>query len=132
LTDPAVLFLDEPSVGLDPQIRRQVADIIRKTRIQGRTVVITTHYIEEAELLCDRVGILSKGSLIASGSPSELRATVGEYIVENVDHEGRLLQQICRTRDEANQIAQTKEGQVIIRKSNLEDVFITLTGERIE
>lgn len=132
LTDPAVMFLDEPSVGLDPQIRRQVADIIRKTRIQGRTVIITTHYIEEAESLCDTVGILSKGSLIAVGSPSELRATLGEYIVESVDQEGRLLQHICRTRDEANQIAGNVEGQVVIRKSNLEDVFITLTGERIE
>jgi ABC-2 type transport system ATP-binding protein len=132
LTDPAVLFLDEPSVGLDPQIRRQVADIIRKTRMQGRTVVITTHYIEEAESLCDQVGILSKGSLIALGTPNELKAMVGEYIVESVDHEGRLLQHICKTRDEANQVARNIDYQVIIRKSNLEDVFIWLTGERIE
>ncbi len=61
MTDPAVLFLDEPSIGLDPQIRRQMWDIIRKARIDGRTVVITTHYIEEAESLCDRIGILMKG-----------------------------------------------------------------------
>ena len=65
LTEPSVLFLDEPSIGLDPQIRRQLWDIIRKTRIEGRTVVITTHYIEEAEALCDHVGILDKGALIA-------------------------------------------------------------------
>ncbi len=65
LTEPLVLFLDEPTIGLDPQIRRQLWDIIRKTRIDGRTVVITTHYIEEAEELCDRVGILDKGSLIS-------------------------------------------------------------------
>lgn len=132
LTDPAVLFLDEPSIGLDPQIRRQVADIIRKTRMQGRTVVITTHYIEEAESLCDQVGILSKGSLIALGSPNELKAMVGEYIVESVNQEGKLIQHICKSRDEANQVARNTDCQVIIRKSNLEDVFISLTGERIE
>ena len=57
LTEPFILFLDEPSIGLDPQIRRQMWDVIRKTRIDGRTVVITTHYIEESEALCDRVGI---------------------------------------------------------------------------
>ncbi|MGQ9570380.1 MAG: ABC transporter ATP-binding protein [Thermodesulfovibrionales bacterium] len=81
LTEPSVLFLDEPSIGLDPQIRRQMWDMIRKTRIEGRTVVITTHYIEEAEALCDRVGILSKGRFIALGSPSELKSMVGEYVM---------------------------------------------------
>jgi len=132
LTEPAVLFLDEPSIGLDPQIRRQMWDVIRKTRIDGRTVVITTHYIEEAESLCDRVGILSKGKLIALDSPCNMKATIGEYTVEFVDPEGRLVQHICRSRDEAHDIARQKNNSVTIRKSNLEDVFIKLTGERIE
>jgi len=132
LTDPKILFLDEPSIGLDPQIRRQVADIIRRTRIDGRTVVITTHYIEEAESLCDRVGIMAKGTLIATGTPEKLKATVGQYIVESVSAEGKLLQSICRTREEANLAARNANCQVVIRKSNLEDVFIKLTGERIE
>src|SRR5208337_3770306 len=73
MTQPAVVFLDEPSIGLDPQIRRQMWDLIRKARIEGRTVVITTHYIEEAEALCDRVGVLAKGSLIALDSPTNLK-----------------------------------------------------------
>ena len=132
LTEPSVLFLDEPSIGLDPQIRRQVWDIIRKTRIEGRTVVITTHYIEKAEALCDRVGILDKGSLIALGTPEELEATVGEYIVEFVNDEGKLIQQICKDREEANNLVLCTDCEVTIRKSNLEDVFIKLTGERIE
>jgi ABC-2 type transport system ATP-binding protein len=132
LTEPSVLFLDEPSIGLDPQIRRQVWDIIRKTRIDGRTVIITTHYIEEAESLCDRVGILAKGSLIALDTPDNLKSMVGEYIVECVNEEGKLIQHMCKTRGEANDVAQTTECGVIIRKSNLEDVFIKLTGERIE
>lgn len=132
LTEPSVLFLDEPSIGLDPQIRRQMWDIIRKTRIDGRTVVITTHYIEEAEALCDRVGILAKGSLIALDTPGNLKATVGEYIVEFVNGEGKLIQHICKDREEAHSIARCKECGITIRKSNLEDVFIKLTGERIE
>jgi ABC-2 type transport system ATP-binding protein len=132
LTEPSVLFLDEPSIGLDPQIRRHLWDIIRKTRIEGRTVIITTHYIEEAEALCDRVGILEKGTLIALGTPNDLKGTVGEYAVEFVNHEGKLVQQICKDREEANSLVLCADCEVTIRKSNLEDVFIKLTGERME
>jgi ABC-2 type transport system ATP-binding protein len=132
LTEPLVLFLDEPSIGLDPQIRRHMWDVIRKTRIDGRTVVITTHYIEEAEALCDRVGILSKGRLIASDSPDNLKSTVGEYVVEFINNDGRLIQHICKSRDDAHEIAKGREDRVTIRRSNLEDVFIKLTGERID
>ena len=132
LPEPSVLFLDEPSIGLDPQIRRQMWDVIRKTRIDGRTVVITTHYIEEAEALCDRVCILSSGKLIALGTPNQLKNRVGEYIVEFVDSEGRLVQHICKNRDEAHAFARQENSSVTIRKSNLEDVFIQITGGRIE
>jgi ABC-2 type transport system ATP-binding protein len=132
LPEPKVLFLDEPSIGLDPQIRRQMWDIIRKTRIDGRTVVITTHYIEEAEILCDRVGILRKGKLIALDTPANLKSAVGEYVVEHIDAEGRLVQKTCRSRQEAHDGAQAVNGSVTVRKTNLEDVFIKLTGERIE
>jgi len=132
LHDPSVLFLDEPSVGLDPQIRRQMWDVIRRTKIEGRTVVITTHYIEEAEALCDRVGILSKGRLIALDTPSALKSTVGEYVVEHISSEGKLVQSVYRTRDEAHVAAKERENGVSIKKTNLETVFIKLTGERIE
>jgi ABC-2 type transport system ATP-binding protein len=132
MTQPAVVFLDEPSIGLDPQIRRQMWDLIRKARIEGRTVVITTHYIEEAEVLCDRVGVLAKGSLIALDTPAGLKARVGEYVVEFVNAEGRLIQHMCRSRAEAQEVAGNIENGVTIRRSNLEDVFIKLTGERLE
>jgi len=132
LPEPKVLFLDEPSIGLDPQIRRQMWDVIRKTRIEGRTVVLTTHYIEEAELLCDRVGILAKGELVALDTPAHLKAYVGEYIVELIDPDGKLVQHICKTREEAHIVAKQMTNGVTVRKSNLEDVFIKLTGERIE
>jgi ABC-2 type transport system ATP-binding protein len=132
LPKPPVLFLDEPSIGLDPQIRRQMWAMIRKTKIEGRTLVLTTHYIEEAEALCDRVGILSRGRLIALDAPRNLKAIVGEYVVEFIDPEGELRQQICRNPEEAHALAKRRENGVTIRKTNLEDVFIRLTGERIE
>lgn len=132
LPEPAVLFLDEPSIGLDPQIRRHLWDMIRKTRIEGRTVVLTTHYIEEAEALCDRVGILRKGRLIALDTPERLKRGVGDYVVEQVNAEGRLVQRLCRSREEAHEEGRRLNGAVTIRRTNLEDVFINLTGERIE
>lgn len=132
LPEPSALFLDEPSVGLDPQIRRHIWDVIRKIRKDKRTVVITTHYIEEAEALCDRVGILSKGRVIALDTPDNLKAQVGKYVVEFVDKDGRLIQHICRSRDEADERAKPIETAVTIRRANLEDVFIKLTGERME
>jgi len=136
LADPTVLFLDEPSIGLDPQIRRQMQDTIRRTGIQGRTVVITTHYIEEAEALCSRVGILSRGRLIALDSPGNLKDRIGPYVVEFVDDGGRLIQRLCSSKDEARRIAREGEGEngtgVTVRRTNLEDVFVKLTGERFE
>jgi ABC-2 type transport system ATP-binding protein len=107
-------------------------DIIRKARIDGRTVVITTHYIEEAESLCDRIGILVKGRLIAVDAPSVLKARVGDYAVEFVNQDGHLVQHMYQTRDEAQDAASYVEDGVTIRRSNLEDVFIKLTGERLE
>nr|CBX29248.1 hypothetical protein N47_J02290 [uncultured Desulfobacterium sp.] len=132
LTEPAVLFLDEPTIGLDPQIRRQLWDVIRKTRIDGRTVIITTHYIEEAELLCDRVCIVSKGKLIAIDSPENLKKTVGEYAVDVIGADGKLIQFMFKTRDEAHEKAKQLQNGVTIRRSNLEDVFMKLTGGKIE
>lgn len=132
LPEPKVLFLDEPSIGLDPHIRRQLWQIIRRIKAEGKTVLLTTHYIEEAEALCDRVGILSHGNLIALGTPAELKRDVGEYVVEFTDKDGRLLSEVCHSREQAYEIAKQRADGVTIRKSNLEDVFVKLTGERIK
>src|SRR5262249_48607543 len=70
--DPQLLMLDEPTTGLDPQSRRQLWDIIREFRSLGRTVLLTTHYMDEAERLCDRVAIVDQGKVIALGTPAEL------------------------------------------------------------
>ena len=81
--DPKLLFLDEPTTGLDPQSRRQLWDIITEFGRQGRTVLLTTHYMDEAERLCDRVAIIDRGKIIALGSPRELIASIGgEHVVD--------------------------------------------------
>ncbi|HVA51815.1 MAG TPA: ABC transporter ATP-binding protein [Pirellulales bacterium] len=81
--DPELLFLDEPTTGLDPQSRRQLWEIIRGFGRQGRTVLITTHYMDEAERLCDRVAIVDHGQVIALGPPAELIASLGgEHVIE--------------------------------------------------
>jgi ABC-2 type transport system ATP-binding protein len=81
--DPELLFLDEPTTGLDPQSRRQLWDVIRELQGRGRTTLLTTHYMDEAERLCDRVAIIDHGKVIALGSPAQLIARLGgEHIVE--------------------------------------------------
>jgi ABC-2 type transport system ATP-binding protein len=81
--DPELLFLDEPTTGLDPRSRRQLWEIIRAYRRQGRTVLLTTHYLDEAERLCNRVAIVNGGKIIAEGTPNELIAELGgEHVIE--------------------------------------------------
>ncbi|MGB8991107.1 MAG: ATP-binding cassette domain-containing protein [Desulfobaccales bacterium] len=127
---PRVLFLDEPTVGLDPQVRRQLWSLIQELKLEGITIILTTHYIEEAEMLCDRVGILNRGRLIALDTPQALVAKVGGYVVETLNS-GRRQYLLVRDKGEAYARAQTEPSGVIIRQVNLEDVFIQLTGERL-
>jgi ABC-2 type transport system ATP-binding protein len=80
---PDLLFLDEPTTGLDPQSRRQLWEVLQRFRAEGRTILLTTHYMDEAHVLCDRVGIMDRGRLIALGTPRELVASLGaEHVVE--------------------------------------------------
>jgi len=81
--DPDLLFLDEPTTGLDPQSRRQLWDLIEEFKANGRTILLTTHYMDEAEVLCDRVAIMDHGRIIAEDTPRELIASLGaEHVVE--------------------------------------------------
>lgn len=136
LTDPSVLYMDEPSIGLDPQVRIKMWEIIKRSVLNGRKVLLTTHYIEEAEALCDRVGILSKGELIACDSPNSLKSGFGEYVVEHIAPGGELRREIHSSRENARIAADhyTNSGSenVTVRLINLEDVFLELTGRRIE
>ena len=99
--DPELLFLDEPTTGLDPQSRRQLWDVIRDLSDRGRTVVLTTHYMDEAERLCDRVAIIDQGKIIALGSPRRAdrparAATTSSSSHSEARRRGRSRRVICR------------------------------------
>jgi len=131
LNDPSVIFLDEPTTGLDPHIRREIWTFIKKAKDKGKTILLTTHYIEEAEYLCDRVAIMNKGEIIACGTPQELKNQVGLWVLESINDTG-FEYEFFKTREEALLKARKKEGPVTIRRSNLEDIFIRITGEKID
>ena len=129
---PQVLFLDEPTVALDPQIRRHIWDLVREIARGGVTVLLTTHYIEEAEALCDRVSIINKGVLVDVQTPRTFCENLGAYAVE-WDEEGGRSYRFFHTREEARAHARMLEEQmqrVLLRPTNLEDVFIELTGRK--
>ena len=130
---PKLLFLDEPTVGLDAQTRRRVWDLIRRMNREGATVFLTTHYIEEAEALCQRVGVLHHGKLIALGSPLELRQTLGLVAVELQGEGNGTTYRYFPDRAQASKFIQDlpNSERVIMRASNLEDVFIELTGQKV-
>lgn len=104
INEPRIIFLDEPTTGLDPQARRNLWDLIRQIRDKGTTVIITTHYMDEAEILCDRVAIVDKGKIIALNSPDKL---IDELVASGFE--------------------KPKE----VKQANLEDVFIHLTGHAL-
>ena len=130
LHQPQVLFLDEPTVGLDPQVRRNLWGIIRKMKNQGMTVLLTTHYIEEADALCDRVAIMEKGQLLVTDTPQALKAKLGQYVVEYLEDEV-LQTKFFSKRESAAEFAASKQGMTLIRDCNLEDVFVELTGRKV-
>ncbi len=148
--DPELVFLDEPTTGLDPQARRHVWEIVRKIRDDGKTVVLTTHYMEEAEILCDRIGIMDDGKIVALGSPEELLAEHcgGVTITMRNDPGDRILGALpCRYfREEGRVVIQTGDpdvclkalmkegahlGSLDVRTQNLEDLFLKLTGHEL-
>jgi ABC-2 type transport system ATP-binding protein len=130
---PKMLFLDEPTVGLDVQVRRRMWDLIRGLSRSGTTIFLTTHYIEEAEALCQRVGIVNQGHLIALGSPAELRLTVGTVTVETLIDGINTRYEHFADRQEAINYVQNLPVNVkaVVRESSLEDVFVKLTGKKV-
>jgi ABC-2 type transport system ATP-binding protein len=133
--NPQVLFLDEPTVGLDVQVRRRMWDLIRKLSRGGTTIFLTTHYIEEAEALCQRVGIVNEGHLIALGSTVELRQeTVGQLTVETIADGAFSSYEHFADRESAIQYVRglSPDVKTVIRDSSLEDVFVKLTGKTVD
>jgi ABC-2 type transport system ATP-binding protein len=159
--NPRILFLDEPTTGLDPQSRRQLWDIIREFQRNGGTVLLTTHYMDEAERLCDRLAIVDQGQIIAEGSPADLIERLGgHHVVEFAVSRGtdgaaldtwRALPSVESVREDDGMIAlNVKEPHLAIpallealgkrgsdlqhlttRQASLEDVFVRLTGRHL-
>jgi ABC-2 type transport system ATP-binding protein len=157
--DPDFLFLDEPTTGLDPQARRQLWDLIEEFKAAGRTILLTTHYMEEAERLCGRVAIMDHGKTIAQGTPRELIASIGvEHVVEF--SVGNALPDLARVRAmEGVRDVRSENGSVLLQvtelhkavpglldelgrqgipltelrthSATLEDVFVHLTGRHL-
>ena len=133
--EPEVLFLDEPTVGLDAQARRRLWDLVRRLNSDGTTIFLTTHYIEEAEALCGRVGIMHHGQLIALDAPLELRKKLGAITVETLVDNKETHYQFFANREAATNYVKSLPSEVktiIIRDSNLEDVFVEQTGQKVD
>jgi ABC-2 type transport system ATP-binding protein len=158
--DPDLLFLDEPTTGLDPQARRQLWDLIDEFKLAGRTILLTTHYMDEAERLCDNVAIMDHGKVIARGTPRELIASIGvEHVVEfsagsvakPLDVEAMKIEGVRSVRTENGSVLMqvtelhrsvpallgelARQGvpltELRTHSATLEDVFVALTGRHL-
>ncbi len=129
LHEPDVLILDEPTAGLDAHARRTVWDLMRRLRQRGSTILLTTHYIEEAEQLADRVAIIDRGRLIALDRPRALIDDIGGYAVDILDDGGTESCFFTGQAEAAAYLAQVQR-EARVRPATLEDVFIKLTGKR--
>jgi ABC-2 type transport system ATP-binding protein len=159
--DPDLLFLDEPTTGLDPQARRQLWELIEQLKLAGRSILLTTHYMDEAERLCERVAIMDHGRMIALGTPRELVASIGiEHVVEfSAGGQGKMLDLEPLRRLEGIRDVTAENGSILMHatelhravpallaelgrqklvltelrthSATLEDVFVTLTGRHL-
>ncbi len=152
INEPQILLLDEPTTGLDPQARHLVWDEVRNLRKRGVTIILTTHYMDEATALCDRILLMDNGKIIEQGRPSELiKKHVGTDVLE-VDNDEKLMQMLKAEFPDAHFetfsdrvhvftaqphgvferfLEKTPLTNVTIRNANLEDVFLKLTGRRL-
>jgi ABC-2 type transport system ATP-binding protein len=150
VNDPAVLFLDEPTTGLDPQARRNFWELVESIKARRKTIILTTHYMDEAELLCDEIAIMDRGRIIAQGTPRELlRQHFADVLLELPRHEfpetARALPlNVIDANDRIEITTQDLETtlrtlmdakvplkNLRIRPPNLEDLFLELTGKEL-
>ena len=136
--DPELLFLDEPTTGFDPQARRRAWESIIALRALGKTILLTTHYLDEAERLCDRVAVLSDGQIVAMGRPGELTGALppteiryrrdGQEVVLRSEEPTRALHELT-----AQALAEGRELEALeVRRPSLEEVYLSLTDEAAE
>ncbi|MDR1040636.1 MAG: ABC transporter ATP-binding protein [Deltaproteobacteria bacterium] len=127
---PRLLFLDEPTVGLDPAIRRRIWSLIKSINREGVTVFLTTHYIEEAEFLADRVAFMNAGRLVETCEPKVAMARLGNWAVDAFEG-GEMSTRFFSRRSEAGDYIRSCSGSGSVRRVNLEDAFMALTGRRV-
>lgn len=128
--NPKVLFLDEPTTGLDTQSRHILWDLIREMKSEGTTVILTTHYIEEAEVLCDRIAMIDRGKVVLSGTPDELCRSFGRWTVEYLDDHDKRRFAYLDTKSEADSfmLSVGPQERSMLRRTHLEDVYLETTG----
>ena len=131
LHQPKVLFLDEPTTGLDINARRLLWDVVKRLNATGTTIVLTTHYIEEAQVLCDRVGIIDHGKIIALDTPKTLIERTGKMCVENLEGKKTNYYYFPTMPEAQKYVTDNNLEDAIIRRTTLEDVFVELTGKSV-
>lgn len=134
LHNPSILFLDEPTAGLDTQSRHILWELIRSLRDNGTTIILTTHYIEEAESLCDNIAIVDKGRIVLNGTPEELCRSFGRWTVEYIDDRERRNYRFFDKKDEADAFIRScgSPEKTLLRRTHLEDIYLEKTGREAE
>jgi ABC-2 type transport system ATP-binding protein len=128
---PKILFLDEPTAGLDPAIRRRIWSLIKKIQQNGATIFLTTHYIEEAEFLANRVAFLDEGRIVTIDTPQNLMDRLGSWALDEMI-DGEMVTSYFASSDAAKAYIDRQQGGFSLRRVNLEDAFIALTGKKVQ
>lgn len=131
LHDPDYIFLDEPTVGIDLNTRKEIWDYLKNMNKEGKTIILTTHYIEEAEYLCDRVALMDEGKIFYEDTPQKLIRQLGNYTVEYLDARQKSQYNYFDTLKEAKQYLNKIKGKYTIRDTTLEDVFYSFTKKKV-
>jgi ABC-2 type transport system ATP-binding protein len=132
INDPDIIFLDEPTVGIDLNGRRKIWDILKGMKAIGKTVLLTTHYIEEADYLCNQVCLINNGKVFKKETPEKLKNDLGIYTVEYFDSEMKTRYEYFKDKNGAEKyILNTEYISYTIRKTTLEDVFYNFTNRKV-
>jgi ABC-2 type transport system ATP-binding protein len=131
LHTPAILFLDEPTVGLDANIRRRIWALIKKIQQDGMTIFLTTHYIEEAEFLADRVAFIDQGKIVAQDTPQSLMRGIGRWAMDTLEAD-TMQTYYFKSQQEAKEFAAGHKNGFAVRRVNLEDAFLKMTGKKVK
>lgn len=130
--DPQIIFLDEPSVGIDLKARREIWDILKRMHSAGKTILMTTHYIEEAEYLCDKVSLMNDGKIFYCDTPNNLIEIIGKYTVEYFENSVETKFKYFKTIELAKYFANEIDDKYTIRDTTLEDVFYSFAHRMVK